>query len=115
MVRLVVRHVVHYTSFEHTVHYSSNRDRVAGIAVQKIGGPVQWIHDPDQPGGDNLRAELFTNDAASGSSLLEHPRNDFFGLAVHMGNEIAAAFQGPSCWALRPLHASDVVRGLHRR
>jgi hypothetical protein len=64
--------VVYDAGLEYTVYCSGNRDCITRIAVEKVGGPVQRIHHPDQPGAQGvrqIRAEFFPYDHSVGISF----------------------------------------------
>ena len=85
----------HYACLHLAVYRRRDRDGVSRIAVEKIGGPVDRIHDPHQPAYDQLRGKLLAHQHCAGIGLPEHPGDDLLSPAVDFGNEIVGALGLP--------------------
>ena len=109
-VDLVARHVHHHAGLELAVDRGGDRHCIARKIVQKVGGAVERIHDPDEPARDQLRAQLLADDTARGLRGQEHVRHDPLGRPVHLGDEVAAPLEGPPGRVRGPLHAPQVCR-----
>ncbi len=80
--------------------------------MQKVRGAVQRVYHPDQTFGDDVWAELLTNDASVSGPVLEHVSDYTLSGAIDLGDEVAPPLQGPSGGTVGSLHRAEVVRGL---
>jgi hypothetical protein len=83
--------------------------------MQEIGGAVEWIDDPDQSIGFQLRSQLLANHSGSGLGREQDVHDDVLRSAVDLCDKIAGAFQGPIGRTGRALDASQIATGPSRR
>ena len=95
---------------ELAVYRRRDRHCVRREIVQKVGRAVERVHDPDQPLGHDLRAQLLAHDPAARLRGEQHVRHDPLGGAVHLGDEVPAALGAPAARAGRPLDPAEVAR-----
>jgi hypothetical protein len=76
--------------------------------MEKVGSPVQWIHNPNQPIDHHLRTELFSNDVSTGLPSLEHVCDHPFCGPIDLGNEVTGPFEDPPGRVGRPGNAAQI-------
>ena len=71
-------------------HRQRNADAVSGKAVDKVGGAIQWIDDPDKFGvfGTVLLARFFGQDAVAGVGTQQGFDDGFFAGVIDFGDKV---------------------------
>src|SRR5258706_15477500 len=89
-------HIEHDTRAQNTVARDRDRDGILRVAMQKVGGPIQWIGDYDDSlACDYCRRQLLAEDARIGKMSGDDVPDRPLRCLVHFADEIGASLRLP--------------------